>query len=250
MKRIILLIAALFTFAAGAHSQTVNEETARLVATNFWNSYRSIDVKPATVLSTLSFSEIEHMHIFDINGEGFVIVSGDLRVQPILAYSFNSTFPEELNPELGYWLRGYEAQLSRWNTETPGVDAESNKQWQPLLTAAAPDEPVSTTLAVPALMTTRWNQSPYYNKFCPYDSVHGGHAVVGCVATAMAQICATGNTLPMVKAATPTTTATTATSTPTSRTHPTSGTSCPTSATNTHRKPKSTPLPPSPSIAA
>ena len=188
MKRIILLIAALFTFAAGAHSQTVNEETARLVATNFWNSYRSTDVKPATVLSTLSFSEIEHMHIFDINGEGFVIVSGDLRVQPILAYSFNSTFPEELNPELGYWLRGYEAQLSRWNTETPGVDAESNKQWQPLLTAAAPDEPVSTTLAVPALMTTRWNQSPYYNKFCPYDSVHGGHAVVGCVATAMAQI--------------------------------------------------------------
>lgn len=188
MKRTILLIAALFTFAAGAHSQTVNEETARLVATNFWNSYRSTDVKPATVLSTLSFSEIEHMHIFDINGEGFVIVSGDLRVQPILAYSFNSTFPEELNPELGYWLRGYEAQLSRWNTETPGVDAESNKQWQPLLTAAAPDEPVSTTLAVPALMTTRWNQSPYYNKFCPYDSVHGGHAVVGCVATAMAQI--------------------------------------------------------------
>ena len=188
MKRIILLIAALFTFAAGAHSQTVNEETAKLVATNFWNSYRSTDVKPATVLSTLSFSEIEHMHIFDINGEGFVIVSGDLRVQPILAYSFNSTFPEELNPELGYWLRGYEAQLSRWNTETPEVDAESNKQWQPLLTAAAPDEPVSTTLAVPALMTTRWNQSPYYNKFCPYDSVHGGHAVVGCVATAMAQI--------------------------------------------------------------
>ena len=113
MKKTILLIAAFFTFAATAIAQTVSTELAQTVATRFWNSYRPADVKPATSVTALPFSELQHLHIFDVNnGEGFVIVSGDQRVRPILAYSFSTPASENLNSEVGYWLHGYEAQIA------------------------------------------------------------------------------------------------------------------------------------------
>ena len=188
MKKTILLIAALFTFAAAAHTQTVNNELARAVATTFWNNYRPTDVKPATTVSALSFSELEHLHVFDINGEGFVIVSGDERVRPILAYSFNSPMSEELNPEVGYWLRGYESQIAEV-TESDATQSESVKRsWINLVMMPYSDDPVGSLQDIPALMTTRWNQSNPYNTLCPYDSTNHLRTVVGCVATAMAQI--------------------------------------------------------------
>ena len=37
-------------------------------------------------------------------------------------------------------------------------------------------------------MTSHWAQNPIYNYYCPYDTVLWARSVVGCVATAMAQI--------------------------------------------------------------
>lgn len=42
--------------------------------------------------------------------------------------------------------------------------------------------------AVEALMTTTWDQAPYYNDLCPYDNNYNELTVTGCPATAMAQI--------------------------------------------------------------
>ena len=188
MKKTILIIAALFTFAATVNARPVNVEYARKVATFFWNSYRPTDVKPAATVSAMTFSGLEHLHVFDINGEGFVIVAGDDRVQPVLAYSFANTFPEELNPEVGYWLRGYEAQI----TEVAQSDVPQRESilqlWTKPLLSPAPVEPVGSLQDIPALMHTHWNQSAPYNNLCPYDSSRHGRTVVGCVATAMAQI--------------------------------------------------------------
>ena len=189
MKKTILLLAALFTFAANAFAQMVSTELAQTVATRFWNSYRPVDVKPATSVTALSFSELQHLHVFDVNdGEGFVIVSGDQRVRPVLAYSFTTPASENLNPEVGYWLRGYEAQLAEVAERDDAQTENVKKVWMNLLMAAYSEESEETLQDIPALMTTRWNQAPVYNQLCPYDSVHHSRAVVGCVATAMAQI--------------------------------------------------------------
>jgi hypothetical protein len=50
------------------------------------------------------------------------------------------------------------------------------------------DKAASTTTTVGPLLTTRWHQNAPYNNFCPYGD--GGRTVVGCVATAAAQILA------------------------------------------------------------
>ena len=38
------------------------------------------------------------------------------------------------------------------------------------------------------MITTTWNQSPYYNNRCPYDNNYAEKTVTGCVATATAQV--------------------------------------------------------------
>lgn len=185
---LIGLLGLIGPLGPSANAQPVSEGFARTVATTFWNSYRPTDVKPATMVTPLPLSGLNHLHVFNINGEGFVIVAGDERVKPILAYSFDSPCSEELNPEVNYWLHGYEAQIAKVAQSDAPQRESILQEWGRLILATAPDEPVGSLLDIPALMTTRWNQSPIYNNLCPYDSVHNGRAVVGCVATAMAQI--------------------------------------------------------------
>lgn len=188
MKKTLLLIAALLSFAASANANPVTVETARRVATNFWNHHRPADTKTAGTVAELTFGELPHLHIFDVDGMGFVIVSGDNRVMPVLAYSFNNTFPTELNPELGYWMHGYEEQVAAVAKSDLVASESIVEQWATLASAKGlPDTPKDLT-AVPAMLTTQWAQGSPYNKFCPYDSTLHGRAVVGCVATAMAQI--------------------------------------------------------------
>jgi len=171
-----------------ATAQTVSQEQARTVATTFWNSYRPVEVKPAMEIATLPFPEMAHLHIFSINSKGFVIVAGDDRARPVLAYSFDSPFTEEMNPEVGYWLRGYEAQLAEVAKSDATQSEKVKRSWTQLLTASYSEDPVGSLQDIPALMTTRWNQDrPYYN-LCPFDSTRNARTVVGCVATAMAQI--------------------------------------------------------------
>ena len=38
------------------------------------------------------------------------------------------------------------------------------------------------------MLTTTWNQAPYYNDLCPYDYEEDARSVTGCAATAMAQL--------------------------------------------------------------
>jgi hypothetical protein len=171
-----------------ATAQTVSQEQARAVATTFWNSYRPVEVKAATTIAPLPFTELAHMHVFSINSDGFVIVAGDERARPVLAYSFDSPFPEELNPEVGYWLRGYEAQLADVAKSDAIQNEKVKRSWMQLLSAPSPEEPVGSLQDIPALMATRWNQDRPYNNLCPFDSARNARTVVGCVATAMAQI--------------------------------------------------------------
>lgn len=184
MKKSILLIAALVTFAATLYANPVGTDMARRVATQFWNGHRPADVKTAGTVTKLTFSDLDQLHVFDINGTGFVIIAGDDCVMPVLAYSFHNTFPAELNPEVGYWLQGYNDQIGA--TAKTGLPTHS--QWADLTTEGKDYSTPKDLSNIPAMLTTKWDQGDPYNLLCPYDSSRHARTVVGCVATAMAQI--------------------------------------------------------------
>lgn len=129
-------------------------------------------------------------YIFNVNDDkGFVIVSGDDRIIPVLGYAFSSTFSdEELAPAFVNWMRQYEKQIqSALATNLKGSYA-TRQEWNIYL--GAPEIKSSTQLdeVLPLLQTT-WNQGCIYNIKCPSDDDGPcNRAYVGCVAVATAQI--------------------------------------------------------------
>lgn len=187
MKKTVLLIASLLSMAVSSQAKPVDLTEAHRVAVNFWNSHRPIEVKPVSEMETRTFAGLDHLFVFTSETDGFVIVSADDCVIPVLAYAFDAPFPEELHPALSYWLGGYESQIAEAVKSDYVPTDNVASQWNTLLSNPVPATPVSLT-TVPALIATRWDQGDPYNQYCPYDSIRECRAVVGCVATAMAQI--------------------------------------------------------------
>lgn len=125
-----------------------------------------------------------HLYIFTAKGGGFVIVSADDCVVPVIGFSATARFDAKNIPtNVHGMLEDYDEEIAYWSSQE---GLPTNSDWQPLLLGTAP-EPHDLTAVAP-LCSTSWGQDPYYNNLCPYDASLGEHAVTGCVATATAQI--------------------------------------------------------------
>ena len=72
------------------------------------------------------------MYIINYENNGFVIVSGDNRVSPILAYSDKNSFPTETSdlPEgLITWMKYMDQSLKEIRTEKKAQSADLKKVW-------------------------------------------------------------------------------------------------------------------------
>ena len=165
------------SFAAPADSATI-----RKVANNFLflQGYRDTDAL-VDITETLPFREFR---IFSSPEGGFVIVSADNCVVPILGYSTTSPFVTQGMPSNVYgWLEDLERGIRHCREN----DCDNyEKEWTLLLNGEQQTPP--SNAAVAPLLSTTWDQSPYYNNQCPYDYTYGERTVTGCVATATAQI--------------------------------------------------------------
>ena len=179
MKKVILIIAFLLGISI-MQAAPINSNTALRVAENFWKSVTGENPK-AELVSDAMFG---HLFIFQVNGEGFVIVAGDDRAYPILGYGTDHV-AGNMGPETRFWLGQYEAEIEalasgQIRNDDPILADYIEQSWNTLLSNTWA-EPKNGNM-VPAMLTTRWDQSPYYNYFCPEGTP------VGCVATAAVQI--------------------------------------------------------------
>ena len=120
-----------------------------------------------------STSHLPNLYIFDLEPQGFVMVSA---TGQLMAYSFESTFPkkDEVPAPIAYWTELY-SDITDYYLVHPEEIPQG--------------EPFAAKEAVGPLLTCRWNQGCYYNTDCPsYTSGPCGHVMAGCVALAMAQI--------------------------------------------------------------
>ncbi|MBP5560371.1 MAG: C10 family peptidase [Muribaculaceae bacterium] len=130
-------------------------------------------------------------YVFNIgNDEGFVIVSGDDRTNPILGYSDQGHFDETKAPaNLKAWLAEYAWQI----TQLDGMEADQLE-----MALAAPrkaERVVETRNSIAPMVTTKWNQAdPYWIKCPEFMSIDengdtvGELTYTGCVAVSMSQV--------------------------------------------------------------
>ena len=121
----------------------------------------------------------EPFYVFNAEGgSGFVIVSGDDRIAPILGYSNSSRFDaDDMPANMRLWLEATGNVIA-------GIQAMPQRADAPCF---APNH-----AAITPLIKTQWDQGSatatgyVYNTQCP--SYNNKHCLTGCVATATAQI--------------------------------------------------------------
>lgn len=181
-----------------AFSENIPESRATVVAKHFFaRQYNQIPgFSPHSIQADLVETKTLHsnslMYIFNINQQGYIIVSGWSGTIPVLAFSPNTTYnPDELEqaPAFIEMLEMYEKELVFIVNNQLEATSEIEQQWADLLSDPIPN---TRSRSIEPLLVSTWNQSCYYNELCPEDdaSPYGycNHVPAGCVALAMAQI--------------------------------------------------------------
>jgi len=162
--------------------------TARKVATNFYQHYAPVSKQQAriTKVKEYKWGDRTSFYICSFDKGGFVIISANDQVTPVLGYGFEHAVPDEItNEAVKGWFDNYARQI-----DTAFVlnlrSNEAKAKWEEILTNKFPK---LNGNSVEPLLTTTWNQGWPYNAYCPPDpSGSGGHYYTGCVATAYGQI--------------------------------------------------------------
>ena len=178
MKKVLLFVligcmGATVAAAPVSQDEALRKASAFVRARHPHNGKQLKAVRRQPGLTVASEDVDASYYIFNVGeAEGFVIVSGDDRTQPILGYTDRGHFDTQSIPEsVKVWLDGYAHELRRLQAQ----DAVGTA-------AAAWHRP-----AIAPMLTTVWNQNEPYNNECPVlpNSVRG---VTGCVPTAMSQL--------------------------------------------------------------
>ncbi len=191
MKRLILLI-ILLSSSLSIFAKHVEEEYARKVGKAFFSKQANVQISKNSSLELIykenslenmnpSSQEITYYYVFNIDSTGFVIVSGDDNVTPILGYSNEGVFnPSNIAQNTKKWLEEYKNQIRFVIENKIEATNEIKSNWEKFQSDKL-DNFIEKSFVQP-LIQTNWDQSPYYNELCPNGTV------TGCVATAMAQI--------------------------------------------------------------
>jgi hypothetical protein len=180
------------------YGKPVDENRAKTIGLYFLqNKTNSQLLKSATNLQLVykvtatignDLEERTMFYMFNVDNVGFVIVSGDDTVIPILGYSDQGNFhSDNMPPAFQKWLEGYKNEIIYVVNNDIKATEDINKQWSIQNTNKNSNSTFSTNAVAP-LIQTHWDQSPYVNALCPFDNTYSEQTVTGCTATAMAQI--------------------------------------------------------------
>lgn len=138
-------------------------------------------------------------YVADLEPRGFIALSADTDITPVIAYSFRASFPavhDTANP-LYRLLRADMKLRARALAERPELKTqETALQWDFLadgrigIAEDGPFQqwPAEGTTSMGGWVQTAWGQDEPYNAFCPRDPSDSLRSYVGCVATAFAQV--------------------------------------------------------------
>lgn len=186
-----LFFALLLVMATmGLQAKPVDVEKAMSLGIKFMNANTETKSSQAVLSYTAAADNGQAaFYVFGLQPRGFVIVSADDRMKPILGYSTESNFTAQLPDGLMTFFDNYKAGFSQMVANDVPRTAEAIADWERLektgrLSASKTDRSVGP------LLSSIWNQTDLYNNMAPEDpsSVFSGHCKSGCVANTMSQI--------------------------------------------------------------
>ena len=200
-KYCLLPILALFAFCFNLDAASILQTDAQQVALNFYNIKTKDNPSHITPFANLVYYQTDVdgrvvFYVFDMKpAKGFVIVSAEDNVIPVLGYSTESNFKMDFSHiGLNHWMKKTAANIHLALVNNTRADERITNQWNAYKAGINPQAEKSNTVA--PLVTTTWDQEndisnppPFiYNLLCPWNSVDNQRCLTGCVATAQAQV--------------------------------------------------------------
>ncbi len=184
MKKLFLLLFVLAINVISLQSKPIDRNIALTAAQKFATVQFSMERAMPELVYT---GQNEAYYVFNLNDHSFVIIAGDDAHRPVIGYSDESAFDaSNIPPALSYYLDGVTECMLQLHqaVATPDVAAE----WNSLLQHGRLMSRIQGR-GTGYFCQTKWNQTYPYNYCCPEDPAgSGGHAIVGCLATAMSQL--------------------------------------------------------------
>lgn len=180
-----ILLAILTMVSLNASAGNINATAARNAASNFikqqaaahpgsFNALAINDLQLTHAEPSSAVNNAVDYYVFNIKGGGFVIIAGEDRASQVIGYSDKGHLDVNNMP---YGLKGL---LDGYKREIEFLQTYEGDD----LVTVTPN--LNATTGVEPLIKTNWGQEmPYYLQ-CPMEN--GEYCVVGCVATAMAQV--------------------------------------------------------------
>lgn len=197
MKKLLNLLLTL-AVVSSAVAATVNRQQAREAAAKFMQQ-KGLRLDEASQQGKKALAAEQPVYVFNaVEGQGFVIVSGDDRTDAILGYTTEGTYDEDNLPEnFREWLNQMTAEIEALQ-QLPETEAQQPAEARAEVNGPkAEPRQVGIHAPIAPLILTTWNQGNTYNKEnyntdgiynfkLPKEGSY--YPCTGCVATAGAQI--------------------------------------------------------------
>ena len=198
---ILTLTLLLTTPAIATPTQTlpdlsfITADTATTVAHTFLTTHSITATQNPPTLITHHDTPL--FYLITLQPTGYILVTADTRLPPILAYSTTSPFTDPTDPDHTLLTLATTDIIDRLHTITTlntTILNTRNIQWTTLTqgTATLPSTyrqwPTASTTTYGGWLETTWSQTTPYNDLCPIDLATQQRSVAGCPAVAMAQI--------------------------------------------------------------
>ena len=195
-----------------ADPNAVSSKEAVNVAEAYILSDKKITTR-ADGLKVKSYSSIKDevgsdiIHVFNYEGGGFALISGDNRLEPVLAYSESASFGNDVNAfpvGLRIWVEGIKSKLDKIKSDDLPQEASIKCLWDKyngvVMTRSLDPwsgiDPECDTIVGP-LLTNTWHQYASFNDYLidayhfntftnMYDTLH--KPVVGCFPLSIARV--------------------------------------------------------------
>lgn len=193
--RTLALALCLQAFVANVHADNISPKQAKEVATYYLSllkDNKSIANADAELVYQVTNTDlnIAAAYVYNIEDEGYVIVSGSDCSTPIIGFSETGHIdPTNMPPAMKYWLEQYCQPIIDVQNAQYETTAALKSEWSSLIEKT--HAPMPQNKAYIQLINDKWGQgetyTPTYNALCPHDN-QGRYAVAGCVATAVSMI--------------------------------------------------------------
>ena len=177
-------LATILLFPTFIFSNTINNEEAVSISQN-WASSHNLNPEIKNVICKMADDE-PLLYIFNFE-EGWVMISADEYLQPVLGFSFDSNYFEENESDA---IKSLFDSYNLAQKENRANDIRFAAEWESIRSGEYGT--AKSTEGVEPLVPVTWHQAWPFNAYCPLDDDMpencNGHHNTSCGPTAFAQI--------------------------------------------------------------